>query len=42
VLADAPPDGAQPVTPNLEDAYLHCLSQHRTVNASRVEAGVLA
>jgi ABC-2 type transport system ATP-binding protein len=29
VLADAPPNGAQPVTPNLEDAYLFCLSQHR-------------
>jgi ABC-type multidrug transport system ATPase subunit len=29
VLADAPPDGAQPVTPNLEDAYLFCLSHHR-------------
>jgi ABC-2 type transport system ATP-binding protein len=29
VLATAPPNGAQPVTPNLEDAYLFCLSQHR-------------
>ena len=29
VLADAPPSGAQPVTPNLEDAYLFCLSHHR-------------
>jgi len=29
VLGEAPPDGAQPVTPNLEDAYLYCLSQHR-------------
>lgn len=29
VLADAPPNGAQPVTPNLEDAYLFCLSHHR-------------
>jgi ABC-type multidrug transport system ATPase subunit len=29
VIADHPPDGAHPVTPNLEDAYLHCLSQHR-------------
>ena len=29
VLGDAPPNGAQPVTPNLEDAYLFCLSQHR-------------
>jgi ABC-type multidrug transport system ATPase subunit len=29
VLADEPPTGAQPVTPNLEDAYLFCLSHHR-------------
>jgi ABC-type multidrug transport system ATPase subunit len=29
VLGDDPPPGAVPVTPNLEDAYLHCLSQHR-------------
>ncbi len=29
VLGDAPPNGGQPVTPNLEDAYLYCLSQHR-------------
>jgi ABC-2 type transport system ATP-binding protein len=29
VLASVAPPGAQPVTPNLEDAYLHCLSQHR-------------
>jgi ABC-type multidrug transport system ATPase subunit len=30
VIADTAPIGAQPVSPNLEDAYLHCLSQHRT------------
>jgi len=30
VLGDAPPNGAQPVAPNLEDAYLYCLSQHRS------------
>ncbi len=30
VLADAWPTGAQAVPPTLEDAYLHCLSQHRT------------
>jgi ABC-2 type transport system ATP-binding protein len=42
VLSDAPPNGAQPVTPNLEDAYLHCLSGHRTTNLSTVEAGVLS
>jgi ABC-2 type transport system ATP-binding protein len=29
VLADTPPSSAQPVTPNLEDAYLFCLSHHR-------------
>jgi len=29
VLGDSPPASAQPVTPNLEDAYLYCLSQHR-------------
>jgi ABC-2 type transport system ATP-binding protein len=29
VLADTPPSGAQPVTPNLEDAYLFRLAQHR-------------
>ena len=28
-LGDQPPQGAQPVTPNLEDAYLFCLSRHR-------------
>ena len=42
VLCDAPPKGAQPATPNLEDAYLHCLSQHRSVNSRRAEAGVLS
>jgi ABC-type multidrug transport system ATPase subunit len=29
VLGDEPPAGAQPVAPNLEDAYLFCLSEHR-------------
>ncbi len=29
VLSDDPPDGAAPLVPNLEDAYLYCLSQHR-------------
>lgn len=29
VLADVPPNGAQPVTPNLEDAYLFCMAHHR-------------
>jgi ABC-type multidrug transport system ATPase subunit len=36
VLGDAPPQGAQQVTANLEDAYLYCLSQHR---ASAVQSG---
>jgi ABC-2 type transport system ATP-binding protein len=29
VLGDTAPHGAQSVAPNLEDAYLYCLSQHR-------------
>jgi ABC-2 type transport system ATP-binding protein len=29
VLGDAPPNGAQPASPNLEDAYLYALSRHR-------------
>ena len=29
ILGDAAPAGAQPVMPNLEDAYLYCLSKHR-------------
>ena len=29
-LGAAPPDGAQPIAPTLEDAYLYCLSTHRT------------
>lgn len=29
VLSEIPPNGSQPVTANLEDAYLYCLSQHR-------------
>jgi len=42
VLGETPPDGAQPVIPNLEDAYLFCLTQHRagTVSPS-IEAGVV-
>ena len=34
VLGENPPAGAQPVPPNLEDAYLYCLSQHRTAVAA--------
>ena len=30
VIADSGPPNAQPVTPTLEDAYLYCLSQHRS------------
>jgi ABC-type multidrug transport system ATPase subunit len=30
LIADGPPDNAEAVTPNLEDAYLYCLSQHRS------------
>lgn len=29
VLGEEPPPGAQPVAPNLEDAYLYCLNRHR-------------
>jgi ABC-2 type transport system ATP-binding protein len=29
VISNTAPQGAQPATPNLEDAYLCCLSQHR-------------
>jgi hypothetical protein len=29
ILGDLAPAGAQPVMPNLEDAYLYCLSKHR-------------
>ena len=29
VLGEEPPQGAQPVAPNLEDAYLYCLNKHR-------------
>ncbi|MGA9672504.1 MAG: ABC transporter ATP-binding protein [Terracidiphilus sp.] len=40
VLGEQPPEGAQAVAPNLEDAYLYCLSNHRagTQSATRVEA----
>jgi len=30
VIADTPPDDARSAIPNLEDAYLYCLSQQRT------------
>ena len=41
VLGDIPPAGAEAVTPNLEDAYLYCLSQHRSA-VTPVAAEVLA
>jgi ABC-type multidrug transport system ATPase subunit len=34
VLGENPPNGAQPVAPNLEDAYLYCLSQHRAATVA--------
>jgi ABC-type multidrug transport system ATPase subunit len=43
VLGDNPPTGAQPVTPNLEDAYLYCLTQHRAGSTHQmVDTGVTA
>jgi ABC-2 type transport system ATP-binding protein len=33
ILGEDPPPGAEQVAPNLEDAYLYCLSQHRTAVA---------
>ena len=36
ILGEAAPAGAEPVAPNLEDAYLYCLSEHR----AGVQAGV--
>lgn len=44
LLTEAPPAGAQPATPNLEDAYLYCLSQHRAGSGHPIpaEAGVIA
>jgi ABC-type multidrug transport system ATPase subunit len=41
VLADAPPHGAHSVAPNLEDAYLFCLSRYRN-GIAQPEAEVLA
>jgi ABC-2 type transport system ATP-binding protein len=38
VLAEVPPNGAQAATPNLEDAYLYCLSRHRARNSPPVTA----
>jgi ABC-2 type transport system ATP-binding protein len=42
VLAEISPNGAQAATPNLEDAYLYCLSRHRAKTAGAVppETGV--
>ena len=38
VLAETPPNGAHAVTPNLEDAYLYCLSRYR---AGAAKSGTL-
>jgi ABC-2 type transport system ATP-binding protein len=40
VLGEQPPESAQVVAPNLEDAYLYCLSKHRAEvrNETRVQA----
>jgi ABC-type multidrug transport system ATPase subunit len=38
VLGDNPPSGAAPVTANLEDAYLYCLTQHRQPLSAEVRA----
>jgi len=35
LLSEDPPRGVQPVTPNLEDAYLFCLSEHRAAPAEK-------
>jgi ABC-2 type transport system ATP-binding protein len=40
VLGEVAPEGAQPVTPNLEDAYLYCLSHHRAGMTQPLESGV--
>ena len=40
VLGEVAPAGAQPVTPNLEDAYLYCLSHHRAGMTQPLESGV--
>jgi ABC-2 type transport system ATP-binding protein len=42
VLGDEPPPGAQPVSPNLEDAYLYCLSRHRAEVEQGAERGARA
>ena len=43
VLADTAPRGAQLVAPNLEDAYLYCLSRYRNNGVTQpVESGVPA
>jgi ABC-2 type transport system ATP-binding protein len=39
VVGDVGPEGAQPVVPNLEDAYLFYLSRHREGHRARHRAG---
>ncbi len=44
VLGDVAPTNAQPTAPNIEDAYLYSLSQHRAgnLNAAPAQPGILA
>ena len=42
VLGDEAPANAKPVTPNLEDAYLYCLSEHRSAAQPGTRRGVKA
>jgi ABC-2 type transport system ATP-binding protein len=39
VLAEEPPAGAEAVPPTLEDAYMFCLTNHRTAAANAVPTG---
>jgi len=39
VLGDEPPPGSRAVAPNLEDAYLYCLSAHRAAAQPLAQAG---
>ena len=42
VVGEVAPIGAQASTPNLEDAYLYCLAQHRLGRVQPSSAGVMA
>jgi ABC-type multidrug transport system ATPase subunit len=39
LLTDAPPGGARPAPPTLEDAYLYCLSSHRADRGAGAREG---